>query len=423
MHLALFGDQQSLLYMALESIAGTAFDASKLDIFALGAVAYHICSGRRPATSIEELHQKCYSGRGLHISEAMDGAGAVAGVEIKAGAYTIAQRLRSEGRLSLDLLQRFGEELLVVTDWLEQNGISHRDIKPDNIGVGKTPSGRLTLILFDFSLANTPVDNIRAGTPPYLDPFLRRRQPPRWDLYAERFAVAMTLYEMATGTLPIWGDGASDPAMLDCDVSLDSMLFDPAVRDDLTTFFAKAPHSNYRQRFDHAEEMLRSWRQSFASVDRPATETDHGAEIDFAQALAGATEDTPLSALGLSPRLLDALMRLGAQTIGELLRLPRIRLYRNQALGQKIVKDIRGLAERVAQGFAERGDQSPMLAPDKPELDDTRADPRWLSVNLMVHRTIPRRIDAVDRRILWTLLGLDRNGTGSAWGEQQDVAE
>ena len=23
----------------------------------------------------------------------------------------------------------------MVTDWLEQNGISHRDIKPDNIGV------------------------------------------------------------------------------------------------------------------------------------------------------------------------------------------------------------------------------------------------------------------------------------------------
>jgi serine/threonine protein kinase len=34
-------------------------------------------------------------------------------------------------------LQRFGEELLVVADWLEQNGIAHRDIKPDNIGVGK----------------------------------------------------------------------------------------------------------------------------------------------------------------------------------------------------------------------------------------------------------------------------------------------
>ena len=43
--------------------------------------------------------------------------------------------------------------------------MSHRDIKPDNIGVGQTPAGKLTLILFDFSLAHTPVDNIRAGTP------------------------------------------------------------------------------------------------------------------------------------------------------------------------------------------------------------------------------------------------------------------
>ncbi|HXH13501.1 MAG TPA: BREX system serine/threonine kinase PglW [Alphaproteobacteria bacterium] len=550
--LALFGDQQSLLYMAPEAIAGMAFDAAKLDIFALGAVAYHIFSGRPPATSIEELQRKCYNGRGLHLSEVMDGAGqelqeliqastcpavedrlesvaafievlgrveaeltaptledivhplearpndrleggfvvkkrlgqgatsvallverhgregvlkvalepglnarleeegeilrqlrhpnivelyeqtqvsghaalfmAVAGVDTKAGTYTLAQRLRAEGRLSLDLLQRFGEELLVVTDWLEQHGISHRDIKPDNIGVGQTPSGRLTLILFDFSLANTPVDNIRAGTPPYLDPFLRRRQPPRWDLHAERFAVAMTLYEMATGTLPIWGDGASDPAMLDCEVSIDSALFDPAVRDELTAFFARALHSDHRRRFDHAEEMLRAWRHIFASVDRPATETDHGAAIDFADALASATEDTPLSALGLSPRLLDALMRIGAQTVGELLRLPRIRLYRNQGLGQKIVKDIRSLAERVAQHFAERGDQPSTTVSEEPESDEARADPRRLSVDLLVRRALPRRLDAEDRRILTALLGLDGNGQRDAWPAQQNVA-
>jgi hypothetical protein len=49
LQLALFGDQHSLLYMAPEAIAGTAFDASKLDVFALGAVAYHIFSGRAPA--------------------------------------------------------------------------------------------------------------------------------------------------------------------------------------------------------------------------------------------------------------------------------------------------------------------------------------------------------------------------------------
>jgi serine/threonine protein kinase len=553
LHLDLFGDQQSLLYMAPEAIAGTAADAPKLDVFALGAVAYHLFSGHAPAASIEELHQKCYQGRGLRISEVMDGAGqelqeliqfstaasvedrldsvhdfldllervevelttpapdalvnpidarvndhlvggfvvkkrlgkgstsvallverngqegvlkvalepglnarlseegqilhrlrhanivelyeqtqinghsalfmAVAGVDIKAGAYTLAQRLRLEGRLSLDLLQRFGEELLIVADWLEQNGISHRDIKPDNIGVGRTPSGRLTLVLFDFSLANTPVDNIRAGTPPYLEPFIRRRQPPRWDLYAERFAIAMTLYEMAIGQLPAWGDGQSDPAMLDCEVTLDSALFDPAVRDELTAFFAKALHSDYRRRFDNAEEMLRAWRRLFESVDRPTTETDNGTAVDIEHTIATAREETPLSTLGLSPRLLDALERLGAQTAGQLLNLPRIRLYRNQGLGQKTVKEIRQLAERLAQYFAARGDQPAAIPLEELQQGETRAAPEQLSVDLMARLLVPQRLEADERSILRAFLGLDNGATGGPWLAQHDLAE
>ena len=62
-----------------------------------------------------------------------------------AGEQTLAQRLAREGRLSLDLLQRFGEQLLELVDWLEQNGVVHRDIKPENIGIGETGSGRLRL--------------------------------------------------------------------------------------------------------------------------------------------------------------------------------------------------------------------------------------------------------------------------------------
>jgi hypothetical protein len=116
--------------------------------------------------------------------------------------------------------------------------------------------------------------------------------------------------------------------------TLDSALFDPAVRDGLTAFFARALHSDYRRRFDHAEEMRREWQLLFASVDRPATETEHETAIDIEAALAIATEDTPLSSLGLTPRLLDALARVGAQTVGELRQVPRIRLYRNQGLGQ-----------------------------------------------------------------------------------------
>ena len=53
----------------------------------------------------------------------------------KAGDETLAERLRKEGRPGLELLQRFGDDLLQAVASLERHGVAHRDIKPDNIGV------------------------------------------------------------------------------------------------------------------------------------------------------------------------------------------------------------------------------------------------------------------------------------------------
>jgi hypothetical protein len=276
----IFLSNQSLkCNLAPELMTPGAFDAAKLDIFSLGSIAYHLFSGEPPARSVEELHQKLSSGRGLRISDVLDGVAASiqelvefatdpdvedrpgsvgeflqlleaveeeltapepeqtthpldartgdhleggfvvkrrlgkgstsvallverdgqegvlkvaldaaqnprltkegevlkalrhqnivelyeqheinghvvlfmakAGADTKSGTYTLAERIREEGRLSLDLLQRFGDELLNVLGWLEAKGTSHRDIKPDNIGVAGTQADKaLTLILF-----------------------------------------------------------------------------------------------------------------------------------------------------------------------------------------------------------------------------------------------------------------------------------
>src|SRR5205085_2177079 len=101
------------------------------------------------------------------------------------------------------ILERFGDDLLNVLEYLEHEGIPHRDLKPDNIGV-REYSKQLHLKLFDFSLSSLPLDNIRAGTPDYMEPFLAQRQ--RWDPSAERFSATLVLYEMAAGTLPRWGN-------------------------------------------------------------------------------------------------------------------------------------------------------------------------------------------------------------------------
>jgi serine/threonine protein kinase len=45
--------------------------------------------------------------------------------------------MRGSDALWLDLMRRFGENLLSVLEHLEQEGIAHRDIKPDNIGIAK----------------------------------------------------------------------------------------------------------------------------------------------------------------------------------------------------------------------------------------------------------------------------------------------
>ena len=372
-----FVEETAWVYMAPEAVTERGPAGEQLDVFSLGAIAYHLFSGRPPASSLFELTERLRDEQGLRISSVLDGAGdrlqllvqyathpevttrlesvrefleelerledeltrpeersrpdpldarpgdeldhglvmqrrlgkgatalallverdgqehvlkvalspahndrlraeaAVLGalrhqyiVEFhkvltfkdrrgndrvgllmaRAGDATLADRLREEGRLHLELLERFGEDLLTTIDWLEQKGIPHRDIKPENLGTAKI-GNQLHLVLFDFSLARTPAENILAGTRHYLDPFLQTRKPPRWDTYAERFAAAVTLYQMAAGSLPRWGDGQSEPAVLDCEATIDADVFEPAVREEMTAFFEKALRRDYRARF------------------------------------------------------------------------------------------------------------------------------------------------------------------------------
>lgn len=158
-----------------------------------------------------------------------------------AGEATLAHQLHEEGPLDLTLLQQFGEDLLRAIEYLDKEGLAHRDIKPDNIAI-RLPRARKRkeLCLFDYSLAGTPPENIGVGTIPYLDPFLNNRKVKRWDFSSECFSAGMTLHEMATGTLPRWGDGRSLPHLIPDEVTLRPELFPADLRDRFTAFFQKA---------------------------------------------------------------------------------------------------------------------------------------------------------------------------------------
>lgn len=351
--------------------------------------------------------------------ETLTVAGRTALLLKSAGSRTLAEKLKEEGRLSLDMLQRFGEELIEAANHLEAEGVAHRDIKPENIGIAENRTGKLQLVLFDFSLCRTPADNITAGTHPYLDPFLSLRRPPRWDLYAERFALAVTLYEMAVGQPPVWGDGQTSPAMLDVEATIESDVFDPVTREGFTTFFAKALKRDYRERFDNAGDMLRAWRAIFAGRQTAQT-TETGAAEGLAAIAMTATPLTTMAELGYSLEAQDVLERMGIHNARELLAVDRIRFRYLRGVGDKIRKEIRLTAKELAR-------LRPDLTQGRSTVHDADEEAGGaVSVNELAAQLLPRRPAGDDRpeeAALAHYLGLDDSVQAGTWPSLGESAQ
>ncbi|WP_431904542.1 BREX system serine/threonine kinase PglW [Micromonospora carbonacea] len=271
-----------------------------------------------------------------------------------AGEKTVARKLREDGRLTVDELETYSDYLFGAMDHLEGEGVLHRDIKPDNIAIRIRPNRTRQLVLFDFSLAAVPLEDIEAGTPRYLDPFLGTTARPRYDEHAERYAIAVTLHEMASGELPVWGDGATEPRYTDGPPVLAVEAFDPAVRDGLVGFFTRALDRDASRRHGSLKEMRDAWQQVFRRADHAApvgsVHPDDEAESTPAEriaveaernaAAARATRATALAASGLSPRAVSAAHRLDATTVGELLALGSKQLFSLPGLGAKTRQEL-----------------------------------------------------------------------------------
>ena len=347
---------------------------------------------------------------------------------------TLGQRIRKDGPLQIDLLQRFGEDLLDVVKFLDEQGISHRDIKPDNIAIGQVGSGsKLHLVLFDFSLSRAARENIKAGTTGYLDPLLSLRKPAQWDSYAERYATAITLYEMTTGTLPVWGDGVSDASFLNCEITLEPERFDADLRDRLTAFFEQAFRREIDQRFDNAEEMLRSWRQCFEGIEAAGALLETEDDSALEALLKSATFETPIAALGLGTRVTTVLDRENILTVKALLNTPPRRFQKKRGVVNKTRREIsavvRILKERLGTPtLSDLGDES-TIGNETSEADLAAQEASGsLSVDRLVEQIAkPSGKDGESaQQALDALLGLDERfhtHSHQHWPTQVEIAK
>ncbi|WP_280274516.1 BREX system serine/threonine kinase PglW [Nocardia wallacei] len=280
-----------------------------------------------------------------------------------AGTTTLAEELSSRGRLSIDLLERWGVDLLSALVALEREGLAHRDIKPSNLGVWSS-SGRADthLVLFDFSMAGVDPKDVNAGTPPYHDPFLGLGGRKQYDSAAERYGAAAVLFEMATGRTPQYGpDPDANAAVVDDDVSIELGFFESAVADALAAFFASALSREVSNRPDTAEDMLRGWRRVFNELDTASKIVDTDAVA------AKATVGTPLTDAGLSARAVSALATAQVVTVGELLALDPAKL--NWLLGKEGKATRQEVTKRRAQWQEKLGEQRAVSGGDLLDLD------------------------------------------------------
>ncbi len=258
-----------------------------------------------------------------------------------AGRPTLGTRIREEGRLTLDQLERYGADLLEAAAHLESRGVLQRDIKPDNLGVRPDPGDRRPrIVLFDFSLSKEPLEHIKAGTPPYLDPFLGGGRRPRYDRSAERFAIAVTLFEMATGQKPVWGSGDADPATITDEVNLGPTLFEPSVATGMMSFFRKALARDSGQRHGDLAELAQAWAEMFRAADAAAPVTIVDEDEEQQPADVAVTLATALTDAGFSARALSALARLEVDTVGELLAVSPFKINSISGIGEKTRREI-----------------------------------------------------------------------------------
>ena len=330
----------------------------------------------------------------------LDVGGRQALVLESAGEETLGEVLRGRERLSLDLLERWGTDLLEALVALDRAGVDHRDIKPANLGVREGRGDRAKhLVLFDFSLSRAGATAVTAGTHPYLDPFLDAPERGRHDSAAERYSAAVVLFEMATGAAPRFGDGFSDPASVRDEATVEARMFDPAVAGTLVAFFRTALARNAKERHDTAVDMLAAWRSVFAPV--PKTIPD-----DAGERAAAAEPPTPLADAGLSARALSALEPYGVATVGDLVAVDPVRLNRLSGVAEATRREVKARARqwRDKFGLAVTGrgqDHQTAMAPASAALPDPVAAAELLLAHAGTARAASRRATA---RLL---LGLD----------------
>jgi serine/threonine-protein kinase len=126
----------------------------------------------------------------------------------------------ARGPMAWDAIAKIGDQTMSALTLAHRNGITHRDLKPDNIFIAIDDLGDERVKLLDFGVSKlrgvnraTSV-NAMLGTPAYMAPEQASGQSDRIGPWTDVWAMAAMLYEMATGRRAFGGESLADTLMM-----------------------------------------------------------------------------------------------------------------------------------------------------------------------------------------------------------------
>eukprot|EP00930_Biecheleria_cincta_P012400 TRINITY_DN11612_c1_g1_i2.p1 TRINITY_DN11612_c1_g1~~TRINITY_DN11612_c1_g1_i2.p1 ORF type:complete len:689 (+),score=139.74 TRINITY_DN11612_c1_g1_i2:61-2067(+) len=153
------------------------------------------------------------------------------------------------------LVARLVHQLLVVLNYCHHNGITHRDVKPENVMLSSSCEDSAQCKVIDFGLATPYKGEVKefAGTVSYLSPELAIAQA-GFSMAADMWAVAATTFELLAGVAPF---GKPQEYDMECQPILDKLCAYESFDQDLLGVFRQSPGHQKLWRSSEAKDFLR----------------------------------------------------------------------------------------------------------------------------------------------------------------------
>lgn len=183
---------------------------------------------------------------------------------------TATKKLRTEGPLRQDEAARIGAAVLDALDYSHQEGVIHRDIKPDNI----IEDLRGHVFLMDFGVAKSDQNVVKTqtgfilGSPAYVSPEQLRGE--KLDGRSDLYSVGVSLYQLLADSYPFTAEDRMGLLMRRLTDAPESLAWKrPGIHPQLEAIVMKSLARDRNARFATAGEMRDALEEY---LERPTTQ-------------------------------------------------------------------------------------------------------------------------------------------------------